>query len=1501
MNIWIGEASGIHAVKSRLLLTSTALVGGAFLAMLETSPATAQCAVTHSGTTEPSVTNATTIDCIDLTNVTVEGDVTNSGTITGAGGGTDVGISIFDSTIDGAIDNSGSISGSDNAVQISNTSIGNGITNSGSISGGDHGITMIGGSLSGGIVNAASGVIENSSTVSSHGVVRLNGLTSFTGGFVNDGTINGNYGFFLDNVVTTSGGIVNNGVMNVSGGGLVTAGASIDTITGGMTNNGTITFGTSGLSVGDAATFSGGITNTGVLEGTESWSSGIILAGVGDFSGGIDNSGSISAGTGIAVWDFGTTITTFSGGINNSGTITADTGILVEAITDSFLGGIVNSGTITAADGTGIHVEGQQNFEGGVTNTVDGEITTNSAPFFGSANGITLENIVSFTGGVTNAGVISAVENGLYINNVSSFEDPVFNAATGEITGSSGIVVSGSDSITITNAGTITGTDGTAIDLSGTSNANTIEQQDGAIDGDILLSSAADQLTVTGGDIQGDITGQGPANIDFQMGAGTFTYGAPHTISGIDNISVHSGTVQLDGASTSNTVDVLGGTLLANNTHGGDVSVANGGSLGGTGSVGDTVVADGGTLLGEAGQVLSLASLSLAPDAQVNVALSAPSTNGLFDVTGDLTLDGELNITDVGGFGDGVYRLIDYGGGLTDNGLEIGSTPGGVIAADLTVQTSVANQVNLISTAGIDFWFWDGGNAALHENNQVDGGTGVWDATNGNWTDQDGIHSGPMKPVPGFAIFQANAGNVTVDDGAGQVSVTGMQFASDGYTVGGDAVELADPDGASTIRVGDGTAAGAGFTATIASELTGANDLVKDDLGTLILTGANSYGGDTLVANGTLIGDAGSIRGDLQNAGTTVFDQAADANFTGDVSGLGGTDGSMIKRGAGTLALAGTSTLDWTVEAGGLSSSAEGFTGDVDIDTGAAFIFDQATAAAYAGIVSGDGDFSKTGGGTLTLTGNSGAFGGQTDLAGGTLVVDGTLGGALSVRSGATLGGSGTVGSTTVHSGSTLNAGGVDNVGTLKVEGDVTFQSGSVYAVDVEPGGTGSDLLDVAGQAFLGESVAHVGLDGAYDPVSVYTILTADSGVRGTFASVSSDYAFLDPLLSYDTNNVYLQLERNNIDFAAVAQTFNQRNTAQALDALGSNSAVWNAVVQLGEDEASVAFDSLSGEVHASTAGMLLDDSRFLREAVSKRVNSAFDTEATLPEPLAFGPDGVKALPGDERLVFWTSGYGSWGEREGDDNAADFDRSLGGLFLGADAQVSDNWRVGAIAGYGRSSFDADDRASSGSVNSYHLGLYGGARYGAVGVNLGTAYTWHDVETERMVDFSGFQETLSADYDASTAQAFGEINYRIETERATFEPFLGLAHVRVDTDGFRENGDAALTGDGSVDATFSTIGVRAATEFSVGETQARAHGLVGWRHAFGDTTPQFSHSFAGGDRFSVAGAPIAKDAAVLQAGIDFDLSPDATLGVSYSGQFADNVSDHGFKADFKVRF
>jgi outer membrane autotransporter protein len=88
---------------------------------------------------------------------------------------------------------------------------------------------------------------------------------------------------------------------------------------------------------------------------------------------------------------------------------------------------------------------------------------------------------------------------------------------------------------------------------------------------------------------------------------------------------------------------------------------------------------------------------------------------------------------------------------------------------------------------------------------------------------------------------------------------------------------------------------------------------------------------------------------------------------------------------------------------------------------------------------------------------------------------------------------------------------------------------------------------------------------------------------------------------------------------------------------------------------------------------------------------------------------------------------------------------------------------------------------------------------------------------------------------------------------------------------------------------------------VGATYATARGTLGWRHAYGDVTPLSTFAFTGSGAFSVAGVPIARNAATIDAGLDFAIARNAAIGISYNGQFGNNASDNGVRGNLVVKF
>ncbi|NMK47007.1 autotransporter domain-containing protein [Achromobacter sp. Bel] len=1068
----------------------------------------------------------------------------------------------------------------------------------------------------------------------------------------------------------------------------------------------------------------------------------------------------------------------------------------------------------------------------------------------------------------TLAGNAGAIRGNLLNNGAVVFDQATDAAFGGNISGSGTLIKQGAGVLSLT------GTSGLGWQI----DAGTLASSAGRYTGDTTIGAAGTLHfeDAAGASYAGQLTGTGSL---VKSGAGQLQLlGDSQAFAG--QTQVQAGTLRV-ADTLGGSASVTGGRLQVDGLLRGNVAASGTGAIAGTGTITGNAALTGGVLQGVQGQMLTIAgNLSLTGASQVNVALGSAPNSGLFNVGGDLNLAGTLNVADQGGFGAGVYRLFDYAGNLTGNNLAIGSTPAGVELNALTVQTAVAGQVNLASTAGAALGFWDGGNVARHDNGAVDGGAGTWRADNLNWTSVDGALNGVFKPNPTYAVFQGQAGTVTVDDAAGAIGVTGMQIAADGYRIQGDAIALQGAGGVSIVRVGTGSLADAGMTGTVASSLTGASTLAKTDFGTLVLAGDNSYTGGTDIRQGTL-----SV--------------SRDANL-GDASG-----GLLLSGGV----LATTASFD-TARA-------------VKISAASGLAVSAGSTLGLGGAITGAGELTKSGAGTLRVFGNGSAFTGNMLVEAGTLDIASaaTLGGTLAVSSGAQLQGAGQVGSTSLRSGAILAPGNLG--GVLTVAGDLTLLPGATYRVAADPASSASARVAVTGAANLAGSVVHIGPEGGFDSTRQYTILMAGA-INGQFDSVSSSYAYLNPTLQYAAQDVTLQLERkqvpgNPVDpatpprpiaFADAAQSSNQRAVANALDSLPAGNPLHEYVLTLPEGAPPAVFNSLSGEAHASVASSLMGTSAATRALPLShlRANLNAGMRAGAPTAQAGGTFPASALPSSNAQPAWAEVVGNWQTLQGDANTAQVRQHTGGVFAGADHAVGNGWRLGGALGYTDSKIRVDGRASQSDVSGYSASVYGGKSFAAGAGNLnllaGAAYTWHDVSTERRATVSGIEQKLTADYGASTTQLFTELGYAMPlSERASIEPFAGIAWSNLRTRSFSESGgSAALHGQSSSDKqTSSTLGLRAQTAFMLGRAEGRLQGTLGWRHAFGDVAPKSTLAFDGGQAFTVSGTPIARNAALAELRAEVAMSANATVGVLYSGQYGGGNREHSGSLTVRWRY
>jgi outer membrane autotransporter protein len=1401
-------------------------------------------------------------------------------------------------------------------------------------------------------------------TKTGNGKLTLTGDNTFTGPLqINGGTLDttggGTFADVVNVTVDTNGKYIvgtADWINSLTNKGITDVNAELDMVT--LNNSGTLTA-TALLYVDEDATNSGtmdllagGTAHFGTLENTED---GIItsaddfevmgtatnagtmtLNGEAQFLGTLDNSGDFSSSNTLVV----------VGDVTNT-----DTGTMtLTGTTPHFMSNLINDGIITSlntlfVDGSYTQNTGSMTVENGLvtgslSGTGGGTITLNN----GSVFRVTQTEDGTFDGEITGDGSLQEFgDHTLTLTGINTYTGPTYidTDATlalkddGSIEKSEYVQTEGTFDISQTTAGasiiSLTGAGLVNLGEQTLTLTNAFQRFDGVIQGNGGLS-------VTGGGeiLSGTNTYTGLTSISFGAGLGLTGTGSIELsreviadgLFAIYDTTAGASIITLSGSGIVNLGDQTLTLTDASSTFSGSIQDfdTNGISMGG-----NLVIAAGTETLTGTNLYTGIttidpgATLALKDDG--SIALSARvDDNGIFDIsqttTGAaiVTLAGEglvelgektLYLISASTTFDGVIEDQGLGGNLSviagTETLTGVNTYTGVTAIDFGAQLSLKNGGSIEQSAGV---IADGTFDISDANSDVSiitltgANTGVVNLGNQSLI----LTNANNNPGNLFEGVIQGAGGLTVEMGteglSGVNTYTGLTTINFGAALGlsgsgsiADSVGVVDEglfdisqttagasittlSGAGMVNLGDQELTLSDASDTFSGVIFGVDGKLNIAAGTETLTGANTYTGGTTIGSHTT-----AIAGNNSAFGTGVITME-------EFSTMGFNGNYIISN---NIVLIGDPTFDVNT---GLTDVLAGDISDV-------------SPGLPAGVLE------KIGGGRLVLTGHN-TYSGGTNVNAGTLLIGAS--GALSPNSAVSIAANATLDllgiSQTVAG---LDSAGTINMGTntapgtvLTVNGDVVLQAGSTYKVNLGEN-SASDTIAATGTADITGANLELDASGVLK-LGHYTLLTADLGVTGNFNLniVQPILAFAGLRDRYTATEAYLDFARVR-DFNQGGGTDNQKNTGDGVQSISggdptfSGNPLYDAVVMLPDDAtARNAFDQLSGEIYASAQSALVENSIFLRNITNDRLRDAQNGAVShAPVKVASAGNAWPTLAVDTEHVLWAHTFGSWGHLNGDSNAASLDRSIGGLFVGADTALSDTARFGILGGYSRSSFDVGGgRNSSGYSNDYSLGIYGGATWDNLAFRTGAAYTRNEISTKRSIAFPGFADRLKADYSANTTQVYGELGYGIPTGGMTLEPFANLAYVSFDADRVREKGGAAAlnVNGGSMNVTYSTLGLHLlGNSFELGGGTANFKGTLGWRHALNDKTPDATMLLAGGTAFSVAGVPIAKDSVVVDAGLNLEISDTTTLGIAYNGQLGSNITDNGVRVDFSWKF
>ncbi len=485
----------------------------------------------------------------------------------------------------------------------------------------------------------------------------------------------------------------------------------------------------------------------------------------------------------------------------------------------------------------------------------------------------------------------------------------------------------------------------------------------------------------------------------------------------------------------------------------------------------------------------------------------------------------------------------------------------------------------------------------------------------------------------------------------------------------------------------------------------------------------------------------------------------------------------------------------------------------------------------------GGGGLTKAGSGILTLA-EAANFTGATQVEAGGLDIRKGLRSNLSIANGGTVWASGAFGGNVSNNGRFLNGASTP----ASIAGN--FIQSSTGNLGVWLGSS----LRVTGTATIGGQMSILGVKTGYTTMAKETLLNAGGGVSGTFATLrAAPNVFLDASLSYDPNNVFLNINRINIANAVAGlslSTITQVSAARVESAMtaidgqlagaapaGIGGAFIDAAGNLQQSssiaKADFSLRSLSGELHAASAAMTFDGIDAGRLALDGRIDRlAHARNASGGWSRDLGSSGTLAQ----------SGYDSVGL-----NAA-------GEMIGNDWWVGHDAVVGIAMNRIEQSSWLSDFGDRSRGHQREMQLYGanwrGEWYGQAQLALGS----FDRQLQRNLLLGSQRDAVATQLSGRYASAFGEVGRRFDAIAGfAVTPYLGSQFVQVGNDGFAE---AGATGFGlRANALDSSrwqgfAGVRADRGWRMGGIDLRADARVEWQQTLASRGELFDASFTG---------------------------------------------------------
>ncbi|MFA6356508.1 MAG: autotransporter domain-containing protein [Candidatus Omnitrophota bacterium] len=1028
---------------------------------------------------------------------------------------------------------------------------------------------------------------------------------------------------------------------------------------------------------------------------------------------------------------------------------------------------------------------------------------------------------------------------------------------------------------------------------------------DVAAAGNMTLNANAGDLSLTG-----DISGTSGKTLTATAADGkTITLSGVLSGSGYALEKTETGTLVLSGDNS-----YSGATTVS----GGKLTIMNAGALGDTAS--GTSVANAATLDLNGTFAVGDEAITLAGGSMLLSSSGTNSISGLIQVTGTSTVNVATSLTlsgtVVGSSGAG-FQILDKTGAGTltlSGGTDNTSLATTVDAGTLVLAKAVTGDPGITASSRVVV---NGGTLRLagDENRQI------WD--------------GASVTLNG-GTFDENGKNETI----GTLVLNGGAISGSGVLTVNDAAIDARSGSSSTILAGsqglDKTTAGtvtlsAANTFTGKTAITGGTLAIGSDSG--LGAAPSTFTADQLSFNNnaklesTADMTLSSLRGiTLTGSGTVVTDPGTTLAYNGIITG----GSTFTKEGTGTLSLGGANTFSGitNVTAGTLSVSnvsGLGLNANVNVTAAGTLDINNVTVAQnvtlLGGTVTGTGPGASLGG-NITLGGNS-TLGGA-----GTLAIRGIISGNLQAISKT---GSGTVilsGANTYSGGTTINAGTLkvsnsNAVGTgaltnnavldigktnLSVNGIYTQNAGSTLSLDADSASSFGYVTSASNAVVNTESTVHVNVGGYLPNNATLKVVDGAGGTGVKAPAVTSSNPKYSFSASSADGDLILTVNRSGagLGFVSDATTSNEAAAAEVLDNITNPSGdMQNVLDTLDSMDAAAVGQSLLTMTPVVDSGVTNTSNTAIAQFLGATVQRIEGLFARLHADGTGVSTGSKGSNGFEA---WGKGFGESAKQDARGPSNGYSATIWGTALGGDLPVSDDRiRLGASGGYAFSGINSKDNSGSTDINSYQAAFYSAyldpdrPYY----FNSTFSFAYNTYRGGRNIDIGPVRRIANASYKGQQYSVLLDGGYTIKTKTVNITPIASIQYLRLHLSGYTETGADALNlsvASQDYDLLESGLGMKFDRPFPVsfGSLVPEVH--IRWLHDYITDKQATTSTFAGGGgSFATNGFSPARNALNVGGRLALVTKGNWSFDANYDFEYKEDYASHTGWADIRCKF